>query len=163
VKTLTRKQVQDRKEKAVRFVRDVLGDSDRAAEIEGESVNDYASRRKIHLINPDKGEAMAKIRVFNPRAVTQPNQMPRKALKNAGATATQQEPPAVAALRQHNEELQRQNDELQDQLDRIADLAGCYDPKCQESEEELVETLNDILDIAAAGDIEDDDEDDSGE
>jgi hypothetical protein len=56
---LTRDQVKSRKEKAVRFVRDVLGDSDRADEIESESVVDYAARRKI-AINPRGGVVMAK-------------------------------------------------------------------------------------------------------
>jgi hypothetical protein len=54
-KTLPRDQLQARKEKAVRFVRDVLGDPDRADEIEEESLEDYAERRKITLTNPAKG------------------------------------------------------------------------------------------------------------
>lgn len=57
-KALTREQLQGRKEKAVRFVRDVLGDPDRAQEIEDESLEDYAERRKIKLLNP-RGEPMA--------------------------------------------------------------------------------------------------------
>jgi hypothetical protein len=52
VKALSRDQLQARKEKAVRFVRDVLGDPDRAEEIEEESLEDYAERRKITLTNP---------------------------------------------------------------------------------------------------------------
>jgi hypothetical protein len=167
VKTLTRQQIQSRKAKAVRFVRDVLGDTDRADEIEEESLEDYASRRKIHLINPEGGKAMSRIKIWNPKAVSQPNRA-GSVLRNAGATVlrnaapavAQKESPALAALRQQNEELQRQNDDLQDQLDRIADLAGCDDPNCQPDENELVDTLNDILDIAAAGNIEEDDEDD---
>lgn len=54
MKVLTREQLQGRKEKAVRFVRDVLGDQDRAEEIEGESLDDYAARRKIQITNPSK-------------------------------------------------------------------------------------------------------------
>jgi hypothetical protein len=57
-KALTRQQLQTRKEKAVRFVRDVLGDPDRASEIEDESLESYAERRKIKLLNP-RGEPMA--------------------------------------------------------------------------------------------------------
>jgi hypothetical protein len=163
VKTLTRKQIESRKEKAVRFVRDVLGDPDRADEIDQESLNDYASRRKIQLLNPVKGKTMAKIRLFNPRAATRTNRIPGTALQNAGATATQEESPSVAALRQQNQELQSQNDDLQDQLDRIADLAGCDDPNCPEEENALVDKLNDILDIAAAGDVDEGDEDNEGE
>lgn len=45
------------KEKAVPFVRDVQGDSERAAEIERESLEDYAERRKIQLINPTRRAA----------------------------------------------------------------------------------------------------------
>jgi hypothetical protein len=52
VKALTRQQLYGRKDKAVSFVRHVLGDSDRAQEIEGESLEDYAQRRRIKLINP---------------------------------------------------------------------------------------------------------------
>jgi len=41
VKPLTRAQLESRKEKAVRFTRDVLGDPDRAEEIADESLEDY--------------------------------------------------------------------------------------------------------------------------
>src|SRR5215472_6485262 len=51
-KTLSRDQLQARKDKAVRFVRDVLNDPDRADEIDEESLEDYAERRKIRLTNP---------------------------------------------------------------------------------------------------------------
>jgi len=51
-KALTRDQLQARKDKAVRFVRDVIGDPDRADEIDDESLEDYAERRKITLTNP---------------------------------------------------------------------------------------------------------------
>jgi len=57
--TLTRSQVESRKEKAARFVRDVLGDTDRAEEIEDESPEDYAERRKMILVGNPRGAAMA--------------------------------------------------------------------------------------------------------
>lgn len=57
-KALTREQLQGRKEKAVRFVRTVLQDDERADEIADESLEDYAERRKIKLLNP-RGEPMA--------------------------------------------------------------------------------------------------------
>jgi hypothetical protein len=41
---VTREKVQAKKDKAVRFVRDVLDDPDRAEEIEDESLEDYAGR-----------------------------------------------------------------------------------------------------------------------
>ena len=52
VKRLSRDQIETRKEKAVRFVRDVLDDPERAAEIEDESIEDYAERRKFEIVNP---------------------------------------------------------------------------------------------------------------
>ena len=42
LKSLTREQLQSRKEQAVRFTRDVPGDPDRAEEIADESLEDYA-------------------------------------------------------------------------------------------------------------------------
>jgi hypothetical protein len=51
-KALTREQLQARKEKAVRFTRDVLDDADRAEEIAEESLEEYAARRKIAITNP---------------------------------------------------------------------------------------------------------------
>jgi len=54
VKRLTRDQVEARKEKAVRFVQDVLDDPERASEIEDESVEDYAERRKFEIVNPTR-------------------------------------------------------------------------------------------------------------
>jgi hypothetical protein len=50
--TLTREQVERRKDQAVKFTRDVVGDPDRADEIEGESLESYAERRKLKLENP---------------------------------------------------------------------------------------------------------------
>ena len=52
MKTLTRKQLEARKAKAVRFTRDVLGDPDRAEEIEDESLEKYAERRHVQVVNP---------------------------------------------------------------------------------------------------------------
>ena len=52
MKTLTRKQLESRKSKAARFARDILGDSDRAAEIEDESLESYAERRHFQIQNP---------------------------------------------------------------------------------------------------------------
>ena len=51
VKALTPDQLESRKEKAVRFARDVLGDPDRADEIGDESLEDYAARRKIEIVD----------------------------------------------------------------------------------------------------------------
>ena len=52
MKTLTRKQLTARKAQAVRFVRDVLDDDDKADDIEDESLEDYAEHRHIKIPNP---------------------------------------------------------------------------------------------------------------
>ena len=52
MKTLTRKQLEARKAQAVRFVRDVLDDDDKADDIEDETLEDYAEHRHIRITNP---------------------------------------------------------------------------------------------------------------
>jgi hypothetical protein len=59
MKTLTRKQLEARKAQAVRFVRDVLDDDDKADDIEDESLEDYAEHRHIKLANPKGATHMA--------------------------------------------------------------------------------------------------------
>ena len=95
VKALTSEQLQTRKEQAVRFTRDVLGDADRAEEIENESLEDYATRRKIQITNP---------------------QIRRTAIMPRGKTK--------AELEAEIAELQEENQELQDQLDAVADIVS---------------------------------------
>ena len=59
MKTLSHKQLEARKAQAVRFVRDVLGDDDKADDIEDESLEDYAEHRHIKLANPKGATHMA--------------------------------------------------------------------------------------------------------
>jgi hypothetical protein len=54
MKKLTSDQVESRKEKAVRFTRDVLGDSERADEIEDEDIESYATRKHFEISNPQE-------------------------------------------------------------------------------------------------------------
>ena len=49
MKSLSRQELEGRKAQAVRFARDVLGDDNRAHEIEHESLDDYSERRHIKL------------------------------------------------------------------------------------------------------------------
>jgi hypothetical protein len=105
---LTRDQLQARKDKAVRFTRDVLGDPARAAEIEEESLEDYAERRRIQIINPSKRRTKVMAR---------------------GKTK--------ADLAQEIADLQEENQELQDQLDAVADIvAPDADDTDEEDEDE---------------------------
>lgn len=59
MKTLTRKQVESRKAQAVRFAREVRDDDDLADAIEEESLEDYAERRHIQIVNPKGDRKMA--------------------------------------------------------------------------------------------------------
>lgn len=58
MKTLTRKQLESRKAKAVSLTRDVLGDPNRAEEIEEEPLESYAERRHIQVVNPKGARKM---------------------------------------------------------------------------------------------------------
>jgi hypothetical protein len=102
---LTRDQLQARKEKAVRFTRDVLSDPDRAEEIEEENLEDYAARRRIQIINPLKG---------------------RNGIMARGKTK--------ADLEQEIADLQQENQELQDQLDAVADIVS-PEPEAEEEDD----------------------------
>jgi FtsZ-binding cell division protein ZapB len=55
----TLEQVESTKAKAARFVRDVLQDDNRAEEIEDESPQDYAERKRITITNPQRNKTMA--------------------------------------------------------------------------------------------------------
>jgi hypothetical protein len=104
-RVLTREQLQSRKEQAVQFVRAVLDDPERAGEIAGESLEDYANRRKIQIANPTKR---------------------RMAGMAKGKT--------IAELEAEIEELQTENQELQDQLDAVADIVSPDDDDDEEDE-----------------------------
>lgn len=56
MKALTREQVEARKGKAVRFLENVLDDPERADEVEAESIESYAERRGIQIVNPRRGK-----------------------------------------------------------------------------------------------------------
>jgi predicted RNase H-like nuclease (RuvC/YqgF family) len=106
---LTRAQLEGRKEKAVRFVRDVLGDPGRAGEIADESVEDYATRRKFEITNPRRRPIM-------------------------GRTKTIQDyKDQVADLKGEISELEEENEALAGQLDEIANIVA---PEEEEEEEE---------------------------
>jgi hypothetical protein len=102
---LTRDQLQTRKDKAVRFTRNVLDDPDRAQEIAEESLEDYAERRHIELTNSSKR---------------------RNASMARGKTK--------ADLEQEIADLQDENSELQDRLDAVADLVSPDDDEEDEDE-----------------------------
>ncbi len=55
MRILTRKQLQARKDQAVRFAREVRDDDDLADAIEDETLEEYARKRHIKLSNPTTG------------------------------------------------------------------------------------------------------------
>lgn len=109
MRQLSRKQVESRKAKAVKFTQSVLGDPDRAAEIAAESLEDYAQRRKIQITNPARRFTMSR----------------RKTIEDY-----HQE---IADLKDENADLQEENEGLQEQLDQVVAVAS------GEEEEEEVE------------------------
>ena len=106
MKALTREQVERRKEKAVRFTRDVMQDPDRADEIASESLEDYAERKKIALTNPRRKKKMAR------------------------PTKTREE------LQDEIDDLKAENQGLQDQLDSIADIVAPTDEDEDEDDDQ---------------------------
>ena len=106
MKKLTREQVESRKEKAVRFTRDVLGDSDRADEIEDEDIESYAERKHFEITNPqERSKKMARVKT-------------------------------KSELEAEVQDLQAENDDLQEQLQAIADIASGDDEEEEQEDEE---------------------------
>jgi len=59
-KVKTREQVEKMQAKAVKFLRDVVGNDDKADEIEALSLDDYAAKKKITLGNPKKSKVKSR-------------------------------------------------------------------------------------------------------
>lgn len=112
--SLTRAQLEARKAKAVRFTRDVIGDPGRAAEIQAESLEDYAGRRHIQITNPNWRYTV-----------------PRKTLADYRAE--------LREVKGQIRDLEEENQTLQDQLDQIGDIIA---PEEDEDEDEEADTLD---------------------
>jgi hypothetical protein len=63
------------------------------------------------------------------------------------------------ALRKHNDQFKQKIATFQDKLDEIADLASAPADGSEYDQDELIEHLNAILDIAAPGSTDDDEDD----
>jgi predicted RNase H-like nuclease (RuvC/YqgF family) len=109
--TLTRQQIEGRKAKAVRFVRDVVGDPERASEIEDESLESYAARRRFEIANPR--------RMFVAK---------RKTVAELEAQ--------VEELRDEIEDLEGENEDLQSALDDIAGIASGEEEEADDEDED---------------------------
>ena len=133
-KSRTYQQVQTAKERAVRFLENVLDDEDRAEEVKDESVEDYADRRRIRIIeNPLSLSDL--VRVSSLFGVMP--QSPRKA-------------PTMATKA-----------ELQEAVNEAADkITELLDPEL--TREEIVRKAKELDELLNGGDDSDDD-DDEGE
>ena len=120
MKHLTRDQLQASKEKAVRFVRDVLDDSDRADEITDEDLESYAERKHIEITNPT-----------------------RRTTRVAKKKSTADLEAELDDLRAENDQLQEENEDLRDQLDTIADIVAPSDEDEEEDGDEGEDSARD--------------------
>src|SRR5215469_8009245 len=140
-KPWTEKQAAARKDQAENFVRDVLEDDDRADEISGMSVADYAAERGKELVSNPRRRNNKMRRKGISRAVTDDDGSLQTNAKLAVANnklADQQKD-----LLDRIDSLQAKNKELQSKLDEIDDVVNCNDPEC--NAEEHVADVQDIL------------------
>ena len=98
-------------EKAVRFLRDVIGDPDRAEEFEAMSPEEYAEHKRIEIWNPART-----------RSTQRRMQMARR--------------PTYAELQDRVTELEEENQALNDKLDSISDIVGEEDEDEEDEDDE---------------------------
>lgn len=109
--------------KAVRFLRDVVGDPDRAEEFESMSPQDYAEHKGVEIVaNPNLVERKV-------------NRMTRK---------------SRADLEAELKDLQGYVEELEDKIDTIADVVAEGDEE-EDEEEEEGDDVDEYEDEVAAG------------
>jgi hypothetical protein len=124
-------QVEAMQEKAVRFVTNVLQDSDKAEEIESLTPEEYAERKRVEIID-------------------NPNPRRRKNTMAPQTRAQLQE--RIDELEEEKAELAEENEELQDTLDKIADLSlPDEDDEDDEDDDEDADDEDDEEEIAASG------------
>jgi cell shape-determining protein MreC len=111
-KTRTLDQIEAMKEKAARFVRDVVGDPERAAEFEAMSPEEYAAGKRIEIKNPASANSSRAIRRL---------QMARPTYKD---------------LKDRIDELEDENQDLNDKLDSVMDIVADEDDDGQDDDGE---------------------------
>jgi hypothetical protein len=114
-------QIESAQARAVRFVRDVLGDETRAAEIESETPYEYAERKKFRIVNP----SFVRVKKY----------MPRKTYEQLQAE--------VAELRDENETLEGELDNYRNRFSQIAELVEDVDAEDDEDIEDDDEDFED--------------------
>jgi hypothetical protein len=168
---LTWEDVEKRKAKGVRFLRNVVQDDDRADDLEDESLEDYAERKRFAVANPlaqmnpktaKEGKKMPKIRIFNPGGTNGGAATRGKSTLAAAGNPTLANPSVSKAdLLERIRLLESENSDLQDQLDQIADAASAPEGDVEETEDRLMDKLNKVLDLAAPDAVDDDDDEDA--
>jgi hypothetical protein len=127
-KVLTREQAQTSKDRAARFVLNVLQDSDGAQAIEDESLDDWAERKKITLTNPRPNPRRRRCTLIHEG---KENNMKTKKPTMAELLEENER------LKQENEDLASENDDLSDQLDQVADIvAGDEEDEEEDSDDD---------------------------
>jgi len=101
-------QIRAMQDKAVRFLRDVVGDPERAEEFEAMPPEEYAEHKRVTIENPS---------LCTPRRTT----MRR---------------PTYADLKDRVAELEEENQALTEKLDSIVDIAASEDDEDDEEDEE---------------------------
>lgn len=99
--------------KAVRFLRDVVGEPDRADEFDAMSPEEYAEHKRVEIKNPVTGSARTHQRRIK---MARPN---------------------YAELKERIAELEEENQALNDKLDSITDIVSEDDEEDPEDHEEL--------------------------
>ena len=106
-KAKTLEQLEQMRQKAVRFLRDVVGDDDKAEEFNEMTPEEYAEHKGVEI-------------AANPKRRRMP-------------TSSR---PTRAELEERIEDLEQENAELNDKLDSIVDIAGSSDEEDGDEEEE---------------------------
>jgi hypothetical protein len=141
-KPWTVQQAAAKRDLAERFTRDVLENDDRADEIAALTPEEYAAQRG-RQVNPNSQRKRG--RTSMQRKVTQvrPADNPGVLFGRAAERAMKRED----ATRKENQELKASVEALQDKLEEIADIASAA-PGQNEDQDQLIEKLNRILDLA---------------
>ena len=104
-KTKTLDQIESMKAKAVKFLRDVVGDPSRADEFEEMTPKEYAEHKHVQIVNPARG---------------------RKGIAMAKLTRDE--------LEARIDELEEENQALSEKLDSIAEIAAVSEEDEDEDE-----------------------------
>ena len=105
-KQLTYDQVAAKNDKAVQFLSEVVGDDDKADDFDDMSVEEYADKKHIQIVNPRSNSVMAN-----------------------GNGRTKQD------LLDEIDDLTQKNQDLQDQLDAITDILNPPDEGDDDSDD----------------------------